>query len=77
MVPQELSYANSFRVVILQFLDRYNFDLATVKRSCVHFVTGDGQIIPFDTYNTFYREGAEGAGVVAKHRSLAARRREA
>ena len=28
MVPQELSYANSFRVVILQFLDRYNFDIA-------------------------------------------------
>ena len=75
MVPQELSYANSFRVVILQFLDRYNFDLATVKRSCVHFVTGEGQIIPFDTYNTFYREGAKGAGVVAKHRALAAGRR--
>lgn len=75
MVPSELSYANSFRVVILQFLDRYNFDLGTVKRSCVHFVTGDGQIIPFDTYNTFYRDGAEGAGVVARHRALAAGRR--
>ena len=75
MVPQELSYTNSFRVVILQFLDRYNFDLATVKRSCVHFVTPEGQIYPFDTYNTFYREGAEGAGVVAKHRALAAGRR--
>ncbi len=75
MVPQELSYANSFRVVILQFLDRYNFDLGTVKRSCVHFVTGDGQIIPFDTYNTFYREGAEGAEVVNRHRALAAARR--
>jgi len=75
MVPSELSYANSFRVVILQFLDRYNFDLGTVKRSCVHFVTGDGQIIPFDTYNTFYREGAEGAGVVARHRALAMGRR--
>ena len=71
MVPADLSYANSFRVVILQFLDRYNFDLGTVKRSCVHFVTGDGQIVPFDTYNTFYREGAEGAGVVARHRASA------
>lgn len=70
MVPEELSYANSFRVVILQFLDRYNFDLATVKRSCVHFVTGDGQIIPFDTYNTFYRAGAEGAEVLERHRSV-------
>jgi uncharacterized radical SAM superfamily Fe-S cluster-containing enzyme len=70
MVPEDLSYANSFRVVILQFLDRYNFDLGTVKRSCVHFVTEDGQIIPFDTYNTFYREGAEGAAVLARHRGL-------
>jgi len=69
MVPEELGYANSFRVVILQFLDRYNFDLATVKRSCVHFVTGAGQIIPFDTYNTFYRKGAEGAGVLSRHRT--------
>jgi uncharacterized radical SAM superfamily Fe-S cluster-containing enzyme len=73
MVPEQLSYANSFRVVILQFLDRYNFDLGTVKRSCVHFVTADGQIIPFDTYNTFYREGAEGAGVLARHRGADAR----
>jgi uncharacterized radical SAM superfamily Fe-S cluster-containing enzyme len=68
LVPEELGYANSFRVVILQFLDRYNFDLATVKRSCVHFVTPDKQIIPFDTYNTFYRPGAEGAAVVARAR---------
>jgi 7,8-dihydro-6-hydroxymethylpterin dimethyltransferase len=70
IVPQELGYANSFRVVILQFLDRYNFDIATVKRSCVHFVTEDGQIIPFDTYNTFYRKDAEGAAVLARHRGL-------
>jgi uncharacterized radical SAM superfamily Fe-S cluster-containing enzyme len=75
MVPQELSYANSFRVVILQFLDRYNFDLGTVKRSCVHFVTEAGQIIPFDTYNSFYREGAEGAAVLARHRAFASLRR--
>jgi 7,8-dihydro-6-hydroxymethylpterin dimethyltransferase len=68
MVPQELGYADSFRVVILQFLDRYNFDLGTVKRSCVHFVTPEGQIIPFDTYNSFYRPGAEGAHLVAEAR---------
>ena len=73
MVPEELSYANSFRVVILQFLDRYNFDLGTVKRSCVHFVTEDGQIIPFDTYNTFYRKGAEGADVLARNRAARGR----
>jgi uncharacterized radical SAM superfamily Fe-S cluster-containing enzyme len=72
MVPEEISYANSFRVVILQFLDRYNFDLGTVKRSCVHFVTEEGQIIPFDTYNSFYRAGAEGAAVLKRHRALTA-----
>ncbi len=59
-VPQNLSYENTFRVVISQFLDKYNFDLGTVKRSCVHFVEPDGQIIPFDTFNTFYRPGAAG-----------------
>lgn len=68
IVPDNLSYADSFRVVILQFLDRYNFDLATVKRSCVHFVTPERQIIPFDTYNTFYRAGAEGAAVLRQAR---------
>ena len=68
-MPEELGYANTFRVVILQFLDRYNFDLGTVKRSCVHFVDRDGRIIPFDTYNTFYRKGAEGAGVLARYRA--------
>src|SRR3982751_5792659 len=73
IVPENLSYANSFRVVILQFLDRYNFDIGTVKRCCVHFVTGDGQIIPFDTYNTFYREGAEGAEVLARNRASTGR----
>jgi 7,8-dihydro-6-hydroxymethylpterin dimethyltransferase len=67
-VPQELAYEHTFRVVISQFLDRYNFDLGTVKRSCVHFVEPDGRIIPFDTYNTFYRPGAEGAAVLARGR---------
>jgi uncharacterized radical SAM superfamily Fe-S cluster-containing enzyme len=61
VVPENLAYEHTFRVVISQFLDRYNFDLGTVKRSCVHFVEPDGRIIPFDTYNTFYRPGAEGA----------------
>jgi uncharacterized radical SAM superfamily Fe-S cluster-containing enzyme len=40
-----------------------------VKRSCVHFVQPDGQIIPFDTFNTYYRAGAEGAGVLKRARS--------
>jgi len=65
VVPQAVAYENTFRVVISQFLDRFNFDLGTVKRSCVHFVQPDGRIIPFDTFNTFYREGAAGAAALA------------
>jgi hypothetical protein len=65
VVPDGLAYEHTFRVVISQFLDRYNFDLGTVKRSCVHFVEPDGRIIPFDTYNTFYRPGAEGGAALA------------
>jgi uncharacterized radical SAM superfamily Fe-S cluster-containing enzyme len=68
-VPQELGYAQTFRVVISQFLDRFNFDLGTVKRSCVHFVEPGGRIIPFDTYNTFYRPGAAGEGALARGRT--------
>jgi uncharacterized radical SAM superfamily Fe-S cluster-containing enzyme len=56
-VPQGLSYDNIFRVTVIEFLDPHNFCLAAVKRSCVHFVTPDGRIIPFDTYNLLYRDG--------------------
>jgi uncharacterized radical SAM superfamily Fe-S cluster-containing enzyme len=70
VVPDNLAYEHTFRVVISQFLDRYNFDLGTVKRSCVHFVEPDGRIIPFDTYNTFYRPGAVGNGALARGRRV-------
>jgi hypothetical protein len=56
-VPDGLSYENVFRVTIVQFLDRFNFCVGNVKRSCIHFVTEKGAIIPFDTYNLFYRNG--------------------
>jgi uncharacterized radical SAM superfamily Fe-S cluster-containing enzyme len=55
--PANLTYENVFRVAIVQFMDRFNFCVGGVKRSCIHFVTPAGQIIPFDTYNLFYRDG--------------------
>ncbi len=54
-VPDKLGYKHIFRVTIVQFLDRFNFCLGGVKRSCIHIVHPDGRIIPFDTYNLFYR----------------------
>jgi uncharacterized radical SAM superfamily Fe-S cluster-containing enzyme len=50
-------------------MDRFNFDLGGVKRSCVHFVEPDGKIYPFDTFNTFYRAGAPGRDLVAQMRT--------
>lgn len=58
-VPQNISYDNVFRVLIMQFLDPYNFDVRSVKKSCVHIAHPDGRIIPFDTYNMFYRGDKE------------------
>jgi hypothetical protein len=58
--PRNLSYADIFRVAIVEFMDAYNFCVGSVKRSCIHFATLDGQMIPFDTYNLFYRNGRIG-----------------
>ena len=57
--PAGLGYDNIFRIIIMQFLDAWNFDVRSVKKSCVHIVHPDGRIIPFDTYNMFYRDGKE------------------
>jgi uncharacterized radical SAM superfamily Fe-S cluster-containing enzyme len=73
-VPAGLSYENVFRVAIVQFMDRFNFCVGGVKRSCIHFVTPNGQIIPFDTYNLFYRDGRiDGIRAARKRQSLNAR----
>jgi uncharacterized radical SAM superfamily Fe-S cluster-containing enzyme len=63
-VPTGITYENVFRVVIMQFLDPFNFDVRSVKRSCIHIADPDGRIIPFDTYNMFYREGSAGHHLV-------------
>jgi uncharacterized radical SAM superfamily Fe-S cluster-containing enzyme len=57
--PASITYENVFRVIIMQFLDAYNFDVRSVKKTCVHIVHPDGRIIPFDTFNMFYRGDKE------------------
>jgi 7,8-dihydro-6-hydroxymethylpterin dimethyltransferase len=39
-------------------MDRFGFCVGNVKRSGNNFVTPNGQIIPFETYNLFYRDGS-------------------
>jgi uncharacterized radical SAM superfamily Fe-S cluster-containing enzyme len=51
-----LKYDNIFRIVIMSFMDKYDFDLGSIKRSCTHFVEPDGKIYPFETWNMFYRQ---------------------
>jgi len=55
--PTDLGYRNVFRVLIMQFVDATSFDLRAVKKSCVHIAQPDGSMIPFDTFNIFYRDG--------------------
>jgi hypothetical protein len=58
--PAGLGYENIFRVIIMQFIDAHAFDVRSVKKSCVHIVhPRDGRLIPFDTYNLFYRDALE------------------
>jgi uncharacterized radical SAM superfamily Fe-S cluster-containing enzyme len=57
--PAEIGYQNLFRVIIMQFIDAHAFDVRSVKKTCVHIVHPDGRLIPFDTYNMFYRDDLE------------------
>ncbi len=54
-----LNYDNLFRIIIMRFIDAWDFDVRTIKKSCVHIVHKDGRIIPFETMNLFYRDDKE------------------
>ena len=69
--PASIAYDNLFRVLIMQFIDAYAFDVRSVKKTCVHIVHPDGRLIPFDTYNLFYRDDLEQT-VLARLRGLGA-----
>jgi 7,8-dihydro-6-hydroxymethylpterin dimethyltransferase len=55
----DVTYANIFRLLVVEFIDAQSFDLRSVKKTCVHIVHPDGRLIPFDTYNLFYRDDLE------------------
>ena len=58
--PAEFGYQNVFRVLIVQFMDAANLDIRSLKKSCIHCATPEGKLVPFETYNLFYRpEAAE------------------
>ena len=47
---------NTFRITISSFIDRYNFDIKSMQKECVHIVTEDFKRIPFSSYNIIYRD---------------------
>jgi hypothetical protein len=57
--PADIGYDNVFRIIIMKFMDAHDLDIRSVKKSCVHIAHPDGRIIPFDTYNLFYRDDRE------------------
>ncbi len=57
-----LRYENLFRIIIMRFIDAYDFDVRAVKKSCVHIVSPEAdRIIPFETMNLFYRDAQKRA----------------
>jgi hypothetical protein len=60
IMTAQFDYSNVFRVIIMQFIDAWSFDVRSIKKTCVHIAHPDGKrIIPFDTYNLFYRDQLE------------------
>ena len=70
-MPTEFSYDNVFRIIIMDFIDAHSFDLRSVKKTCVHIVSPDLRIIPFDTFNMFYRGDLEETVLEPIRRELA------
>lgn len=48
---------STFRLTVTSFVDRYNFDLKSVQKECVHIITPDLRRMPFSTYNMLHRKG--------------------
>ncbi|MGH9727191.1 MAG: radical SAM protein [Candidatus Acidiferrales bacterium] len=70
-VAPDLKYENLFRVLIVQFMDAYSFDVRSVKKTCIHIVHLDGRLIPFDTYNLFYRDQLENTRLAPIRKEIA------
>jgi uncharacterized radical SAM superfamily Fe-S cluster-containing enzyme len=46
---------NTFRISVSSFVDKYNFDMKSMQKECVHIITPDFKRIPFSSYNMLHR----------------------
>ena len=55
---ESIGYDNVFRVLIMQFIDAWNFDVRAMKKSCVHIVHPDGRLMIVDFgIARYFKEG--------------------
>jgi len=74
-VPAAMSYRNVFRVLIVQFMDAHSLDIRALKKSCIHIAQADGKMIPFESFNLFYRDGRAIEGLRADLDAFHSRRK--
>lgn len=55
MLPA-MTYRDVFRVLIVQFMDAMSLDIRALKKSCIHMARPNGHMVPFESYNLFYRD---------------------
>ncbi|MHB1485707.1 MAG: radical SAM protein [Saccharofermentanales bacterium] len=47
---------NTFRITVSSFIDRFNFDMKSMQKECVHVITKELKRIPFSAYNMIHRK---------------------
>ena len=50
---------NVLMVSCVHHMDKWNFDVERVETCSIHFLSADGNQVPFCSYNTFYRQKTE------------------
>jgi uncharacterized radical SAM superfamily Fe-S cluster-containing enzyme len=74
--PTGFGYRDVFRVLIVQFMDALSLDIRALKKSCIHIAQPDGRLIPFESFNLFYRdEKAERLRMLREEVAASTRRR--
>jgi hypothetical protein len=69
--PGSITAKDVFRVLIVSFIDAWSFDVRAIKKTCVHIVhPHDQRLIPFDTYNLFYRDELESTRLAGLRASI-------
>lgn len=60
-------------VSCVHHMDKWNFDVERVETCSIHFLTADGNQVPFCSYNTFYRQETERRISAGDYQSISSR----